>query len=311
MKSRIFFVYCGIALIPFGIGLIIALLIESEVVANQLFISNYSVDLVWLSTRIGLFISLIMLASIFVLFEFKKRLQWVYTESQNAYDATHHQFLQRLDHELKNPLTIMRLGLTNLQTGENFTPEQLNSFSRIQQQTQRLQNLIVALRTLTELDKNPLEKSPIDISALINDAISSSLPEQSQKITVSIQQVPWGVGTILGDYDLLLTALGNLLENALKFTNDSGQVEIRATDDGNFVTLEIADNGIGIADDEQEYIFEELYRGQNAKRISGSGLGLSIVQKIIKLHQASIGIHSREGQGTVFTLKFPLNTDRS
>lgn len=100
-----------------------------------------------------------------------------------------------------------------------------------------------------------------------------------------------------------------LLDNALKYTEPEGQVEVRATDDGSYAVVEVADTGPGIPEEDLPHIFEELYRGQQAKRVEGSGLGLTLVHKIITLQGGEIDVRSREAHGTVMSVRLPLATD--
>jgi two-component system OmpR family sensor kinase len=107
----------------------------------------------------------------------------------------------------------------------------------------------------------------------------------------------------LGDRDLLVLAFRNLIDNALKYSAPGDRVEIRATDDGQWVTVEVADTGLGIPSDQLPRIFEELYRADNAHGISGSGLGLALVWSILKLHGGRIDVRSREAGGTVVRVR--------
>jgi signal transduction histidine kinase len=125
-------------------------------------------------------------------------------------------------------------------------------------------------------------------------------------IDLSIQEAPWPLGVVRGDRDLLILTFRNLLDNALKYTPGKGQVQVRATDDGAVAEIEVADTGSGIPLDELPHIFEELYRGHQAKRVEGSGLGLTLVQRIVKLHGGEISVRSRNQQGTVMTVRLPL-----
>ena len=118
--------------------------------------------------------------------------------------------------------------------------------------------------------------------------------------------MPWPVAPVSGDHDLLVLAFRNLLDNALKFTRVSDQIEVRATEDGRMAVVEVADTGPGIPSEDLPHIFEELYRGHNAQDIPGSGLGLALVQRIVELHGGEISVRSREGQGTVVTVRLPL-----
>jgi two-component system OmpR family sensor kinase len=106
---------------------------------------------------------------------------------------------------------------------------------------------------------------------------------------------------------LLVLAVYNLVENALKFTAGNDSVEIRALEDGRVVVIEVADSGAGISPDDVSKIFEELYRGSNARSTEGSGLGLALVNRIAHLHGGGVGVRSsqQEPRGTVFTLRLP------
>ena len=110
-----------------------------------------------------------------------------------------------------------------------------------------------------------------------------------------------------GDRDLLFLAVYNLLDNALKFTRPGDIIEVRAVENGRTVTVEVADTGPGIPEDELPHVFEELYRGQRARGTEGSGLGLALVRAIAERHRGMVTVRSREGEGTVFTLHLPLD----
>jgi signal transduction histidine kinase len=101
--------------------------------------------------------------------------------------------------------------------------------------------------------------------------------------------------------------LYNLVENALKFTSVEEPVEVRALEDGRAIVVEVADSGTGIHAEDLPKIFEELYRGSNARGIEGSGLGLALVNRIVTLHGGQISVRSRQEnpRGTVFTIKLP------
>jgi light-regulated signal transduction histidine kinase (bacteriophytochrome) len=98
----------------------------------------------------------------------------------------------------------------------------------------------------------------------------------------------------------------NLVDNALKFTPPSSEIEVRAFEVNPWVVVEVVDNGSGIPPEDLPHIFEELYRGKNARGCAGSGLGLALVRAIVARHEGDITVRSRPGQGTVFTLRLPL-----
>jgi two-component system, OmpR family, sensor kinase len=111
---------------------------------------------------------------------------------------------------------------------------------------------------------------------------------------------------ITGDRDLLLLAVHNLLDNAMKFSRAGDHVELRASEDGAAVVIEVADTGPGIPEAELPHIWEEPYRGQWARAVPGSGLGPALAQSIVQRHGGQVTVRSRAGQGTVFTVRLPV-----
>jgi two-component system OmpR family sensor kinase len=132
-------------------------------------------------------------------------------------------------------------------------------------------------------------------------------PEADErKLILSLPQAPWPLPHVSGDRDLLLLVVHNLLDNALKFTRPGDTIEVRASEDGAFAVVEVADTGPGIPEEDLPHVWEELYRGQSARGVSGSGLGLALAQAIVQRHGGQLTLRSRARQGTVFTLRLPL-----
>jgi two-component system OmpR family sensor kinase len=297
------------ALAPGVVGVGWALMLQAGWFSNIVFVGSYKFDLAALVSRLGLAISLLLLGIFAVGWQLDRLAVRERELEQKLQEEANRRFLRRLDHELKNPLTIIRLGVVNLQQNPNLTPEQTSSLERVGQQTQRLQTLVEDLRWLTELEEGRLERTRVNLRDVLEEAIEMvrSMPGmKDRKVDLSLQEAPWPLGAVDGDRDLLILAFRNLLDNALKFTSEEGQVQVRATDDGSMAEIEVADTGPGIPEDEMPHIFEELYRGQQAKRVAGSGLGLALVQRIIKLHGGEISVFSRNQQGTVMTVRLPL-----
>jgi two-component system OmpR family sensor kinase len=217
-------------------------------------------------------------------------------------------FLRRLDHELKNPLTAIRAGLANLAESPSVESRQ-EAFHSVEAQAVRLSRLAADLRKLAELETRTVERSPVDIGQLLQEAfdIANDHPDANHRqLTLSIPQAPWPLPTIPGDPDLLFLAIHNLLDNALKFTRVGDTVEVRAFEDGSTLAIEIADTGPGISEEDLPHVWEELYRGISARGVPGSGLGLALVRAVAERHNGEINLRSRAGKGTVFTLKLPL-----
>ena len=255
----------------------------------------------------GIIISGIALTGISLSRRLALQQQEAYTQLQIQSADERRRFLRRLDHELKNPLTAIRAGLANLAEAPSSEARQ-DAFHSVEAQALRLSRLAADLRKLAELETRMVERSPVDIGHLLQEAfdITSDHPEAGQRhFTISIPQAPWPLPVISGDQDLLFLAIHNLLDNALKFTRPGDTIELRAFEDGSTVAIEIADTGPGISEEDLPHVWEELYRGMGARGIPGSGLGLALVRAVAERHNGQVNLRSRAGQGTVFTLKLP------
>jgi len=179
----------------------------------------------------------------------------------------------------------------------------------VKTQTQRINQLVADLRKLAELETRELEVSQVDLTVLLEEVVSAAedrpeAPERSLVLTVP--RAPWPLTEIEGDWDLLFLAIYNLLSNALKFTHTGDTIELRAFEDSRMVVIEVADTGPGIPEDEQSLVWEELYRAKASRGISGSGRGLALVRAIVLRHNGHVSLRSREEEGTVVTVRLPL-----
>ncbi len=279
-----------------------------QILPNPTFSASYEADLAGLISRFGFGLAALILISVSIAFYLQQNLERKLSAEQKAQASAQKRFFQRLDHELKNPLTIIRLGIVNLQQSSNLESDQTRSLERISQQVQRLQKLVVDLRLLSELDQGNIEHKPVALKELLEEAIalSSQALEPSRKIALNVPHLPWPVSDVWGDRDLLVLVFRNLLDNAIKFTKPEDQVEVRVTEDGRMAIVDVVDTGSGIPVDEIPHIFEELYRGQNARGVSGSGLGLKLVERIVELHEGAVFVRSKPEMGTVFTVQLRL-----
>ncbi len=217
-------------------------------------------------------------------------------------------FVSRLDHELKNPLTGLRAALANLSESASAGDRE-RATANARRDVERLTRLLADLRKLSDLDERPLERLPVYVPNVLEEIVeaASSLPAyQGRVVSLLIANVPL-LPLVTGDRDLLGLAFYNLIDNALKFTLPGNSVEVRAREDGRNVVIEVADGGAGISPEDLSHLFEELYRGANARGIEGSGLGLALAGRIIDLHGGSLRVASRQGerQGTVFSIHLP------
>jgi len=116
---------------------------------------------------------------------------------------------------------------------------------------------------------------------------------------------------IQSDASLLSQLFGNLLSNAVKYSPEGGLIKLEAVEDGAEISVTIEDRGIGIPAAELDRIFERYYRGSNTSGIIGSGVGLQLVKTIVELHNGSIALTSREGEGSRFTIRLPIDMART
>jgi two-component system OmpR family sensor kinase len=295
-----------VALIPLAAGLLIAsLMLDVAAVPNP--VLYVRVDIGSLASVVGLLSSMLVGVGL-ALWEWQAwTCQQRIVAARTKAVEERGRFLQRLDHELKNPLTAIRAGLANIANGSTEVARQ-EALTSVEAQALRLSQLTADLRKLAELETRKLERTPTNVADLLREALAlaEERPEaEGRQLVLMLPQAPWPVPDIPGDWDLLFLATFNLLDNALKFTRPGDTVEVRAFDDRAFVIVEVADTGPGIPEKELPRVWEELYRGQGAQGVSGSGLGLALTRTILERHGGQIRLRSRLGQGTVVTMRLP------
>lgn len=212
--------------------------------------------------------------------------------------SEHRRFLARLDHELKNPVTAIRVAVA---ASEADTPQ----LATIDAQTARLSRLVADLRKLSELQTSEVERSRVSVSALVTDVVDAVRDAHGREVAVTLPAAPWPLPDVVGDPDLLFVALFNVVANAAKYSEPSDVIEIRGDEKHGAVVLDVADTGRGIPADEIDAVFDELARGRNARDRAGSGLGLALVRTIVDRHGGEVTIASREGDGTRVRLALP------
>ena len=294
-----------LSLLPAGIGILIALLATNEIITDPvLFLRGNLASLALLG---GVTISIITIAAaqFWIFYQRKQNKEIREVRKQASQDRRH--FLQRLDHELKNPLTAIQAGLTNI-TYEPLEDYLANEVSAVQAQVLRMSRLVSDLRKLAALETISLETTVVNMAELLTEVVSVVKDQaimEDRQLTLILPNAPWPLSDVEGDPDLLLLAIHNLLDNAVKFTEQGDTIEVRAFDDGNDIVIEVADTGPGIHGTEVDRVWEELYRGEHIRSIPGSGLGLPLVRAIIEKHGGIVGLRSRPEQGTVFNVRLP------
>lgn len=298
-----------ISLFPAGFGIAIILLISAGVITNPvLYLRGY---LAAVALYGGLIVSAILLGIFYLQVRMIRAHEQEIFELQKETTQERRRFLQRLDHELKNPLTAVRAGLLNINhaTTEEMRRDELEA---VDAQVVRISRLVADLRKLTALETTPIERSDVDMRALLDEVVAVIQDRSDfadRQLSLLIPNAPWPLPMVEGDPDLLLLAIHNLLDNAVKFSSTDSVIEVRAIEDGRELVIEIADTGLGIPGGEIEHVWEELYRGELARGVPGSGLGLSLVRAIVDSHGGNISLRSRQDQGTVFNMRLPIKRD--
>jgi len=221
-------------------------------------------------------------------------------------------FVANASHELKTPIAAIRGFAETIIDDPDMPDDTRDHFiERVRSQASRLDTIVQDLIHLSRFD------SPIDLSAtseinlvsLVNQvfkAKSEDALDAGVTMELSLPHYPIVLNGDRGGFEQMVS---NLLDNAIKYTGaEDGQVALRLTTVGEIALIEVEDNGIGIADDEQQRIFERFYRIDKARSRDkgGTGLGLSIVKHVAQSHKGSVSIVSREGQGTTFTVSIPF-----
>ena len=302
----------GLALIPSLIGLG-AWLAYFQLGWLEDYIVFLRLSLGYIILAVGLTLSGILVIGVSLFIWQQRKAAETIHQSQLDSAASHRQFLLRLDHELKNPLTTLQIEVTNLDSAHATISEKIDeehhlSTHRVKEQVTRLNDLVIQLRKLAEIETRPLEDEPVDLDELLTDLITEfqlTSAGMARTITLNLPQIPWRLPKVRGDADLLYLALHNVMGNAAKYTRPGDTIQARAFEDGKQVIVEIVDTGPGMPEEEQALVWEELFRGKSARGTPGSGLGLTLVKTIIERHAGQVAFRSRVDQGTIVTFRLP------
>lgn len=235
----------------------------------------------------------------------------VYVEDQSEQarmEASRRDFVANVSHELKTPVAAMGvLAEALLESAED--PDTVHHFSRkILTESQRLANMVRELIELSRLQgAEPLPVlDGIDVDSVVSEAISRHKVAADNADIKVTTDAPSGF-RVLGDQSLLVTALANLISNAIAYSPDGSKVSISRRQRGDNIEISVTDRGIGIARTDQERVFERFFRVDKARSraTGGTGLGLAIVKHVAANHNGSIRLWSQPGTGSTFTLSIP------
>ena len=215
-----------------------------------------------------------------------------------------------VSHELKTPLTSMRVLVDALLDDARFDPQKTREYLElIARENLRLSRLIDNFLTFSRMERNRHKfEFTVTTAGEVVKAVEDALSDRfhAPQVTLDVQVSP-ALPAFRADPDALVTVLLNLLDNAYKFTPDEKRLALRAFEAGGRIAFSVEDNGIGIPAREQKRIFRRFYQVERrlSRTVGGCGLGLSIVEFIVRAHGGQVSVESRPGQGSTFTVALP------
>lgn len=226
----------------------------------------------------------------------------------HQWESMRQEFISNVSHEIQSPLTSIRGFAQALENDRLSAEERHHYLDVIQSESTRLSRITEELLKLAALEseKAPFEPRPYRLDRQIRDLVLASEPQWAGKgldLEVDLDELE-----ITADEDLLSQVWINLLHNAVKFTSQGGKISLYLHRNADQAEFRINDTGAGISEEDQDRIFERFYKADKSRTHSGggSGLGLSIVKKIVEMHRGTVEVESLPGQGTTFRVHLPL-----
>ncbi|MCA0244409.1 MAG: phosphate regulon sensor histidine kinase PhoR [Proteobacteria bacterium] len=223
-------------------------------------------------------------------------------------DAMRRDFVANVSHEIRTPLTVLAGFVETMASLPLSDVERQRMLALMTQQTARMQALVADLLTLARLEGSPRPATDqwVDAAALLEQALADgrALSGGRHRIELSLQ----AAGELAGNRGELLSAVGNLVNNAVRYTPDGGRIGVRfALRDGGGAEIEVSDDGPGIAREHLPRLAQRFYRvdGSRSRETGGTGLGLAIVKHVVQRHGGELAIDSEPGKGSRFRLLLP------
>ena len=226
-------------------------------------------------------------------------------------DDSRQEFVSNVSHELKTPLTSMKVLADSLLGQEDVPVELYKDFmGDIAEEIERENKIINDLLSLVKMDKaaGELNISVVNVNELLEMIMKRLRPiAEKQNVELVLESVR-PVSAEVDEVKLSL-AFNNLVENAIKYNKKDGWVHVSLNADHKYFFVRVEDSGIGIPEEALEHVYERFFRADksHSREIGGTGLGLAITRNAVLMHRGAIKAHSKEGEGTVFTVRIPLN----
>jgi signal transduction histidine kinase len=235
------------------------------------------------------------------------------TTRVQASQRSQREFVANVSHELKTPLTSIQGFAQAIQDGTANDPEaRQQAAAIIQAEAGRMHRMVLDLLDLARMDAGTfdLQRSAVDLAAVLRNVVEKFAPQAgAARVRLGIEAAD--LPAITGDGDRLAQVFTNLVDNAIKYTPEGGQVNLRAAGAGEQVSVEITDSGSGMPAEAIPHLFDRFYRADPSRqggRKGGAGLGLAIAREIVLAHGGTISVRSALGEGSTFTVCLPLST---
>ena len=242
--------------------------------------------------------------------ELTKDINDIFNKAQ-LLEESRQEFVSNVSHELKTPITSMKVLSESLLTQDNVPAEMYREFMEdIVQEIDREAEIISDLLTLVKTDKGPdsLNRESVDMNEFM-ELILKRLKPLAEKRSIDLSFESFRDIHANIDKVKFTLAISNLIENGIKYNIDGGWIKVSLNADHRNFYIKVADSGVGIPEDCINHIFERFYRVDKARSrdTGGTGLGLAITKNIIILHKGTINVYSEPGKGTTFTVKIPID----
>lgn len=225
-------------------------------------------------------------------------------------DESREEFVSNVSHELKTPMTSVKVLADSLLEQENVPVEMYREFMEdIAKEIDRENQIITDLLSLVKMDKTGqnMNIQSVNINELLEQILKRLKPIAEKK---NVEMVMESFRPVTAEIDEMkfTLAISNLVENAIKYNHDNGWVHVSLNADHKYLYIKVEDSGIGIPEADQAHIFERFYRvdKSHSREIGGTGLGLAIARNAVIVHRGAIKVYSSEGEGTTFTVRIPL-----
>jgi len=222
-------------------------------------------------------------------------------------------FVSMVAHELKSPLAAIEGYLNVILGGVGGSDPQRDRrmLERALLRAQALRTLVSDLLSLTAMETGDfvIKRAPADLRAVVARAVESLREKAEAKhIALTLREGHDAPDPVLADPEALFSVFSNLIDNAIKYTPDGGHVEVAIEHNGMYAKVSVKDDGVGMTPEEKERAFDEFFRAKNplTAQVPGTGLGLTLVKRLVEVHQGRITVDTAPGQGSTFTVRLPI-----